>query len=74
MVSSLLGEWHHGKIQGIGVMSSSSNGDVYEGNFLNNHYHGVGTFRKGTGDVYMGYSELGWQKLCLAWYFKRTHL
>lgn len=48
-----VGQWSHGKMEGVGVLTSR-NGDVYEGSFLNGMFDGIGTFKKATGDIYMG--------------------
>lgn len=40
-------------MEGAGLLQCS-NGDVYEGSFLNNLYEGIGSFRNAKGDVYMG--------------------
>lgn len=40
-------------MEGVGLLQSRS-GDVYEGSFLNGLYDGIGTYKKATGDIYMG--------------------
>lgn len=42
-----------GKMEGVGALQCR-NGDTYEGSFVNNLYDGIGSFRKATGDLYMG--------------------
>ena len=31
-----------------------ANGDVYEGDWLDDHIHGIGTFTRVNGDIYTG--------------------
>ena len=51
--TTTIGQWNCGKMEGAGLLQCS-NGDVYEGSFLNNLYEGIGSFRNAKGDVYMG--------------------
>jgi hypothetical protein len=54
------GEFVDGWMEGIGRLINYRTGDVYEGCFERNKYHGLGKFVKKNGDTYLGYSEKGY--------------
>ena len=37
------GEWHEGKAQGYGVFVDAKKGNMYDGMWKNDEYHGKGT-------------------------------
>ncbi len=47
------GTWNMGKKEGEGTYNTGDGG-VYAGGFLQDQYHGMGTFRYPNGDVYEG--------------------
>ena len=48
-----VGQWNFGKMEGVGILQSK-NGEVYQGSFVNNLYEGIGSYKRATGDIYMG--------------------
>ena len=40
-------------MEGVGLLQNK-NGDVYEGSFVNNLYDGIGSYKRASGDIYMG--------------------
>ena len=48
-----IGNWEEGWINGEGRMDYS-NGDYYEGNFVENQRYGIGVYHSATGNVYEG--------------------